>query len=153
MFRQVFGFVLLCMSTAAGASVPLPASLHELACGADHFLVGRVIGVDMIDGKGRSVRNKGAHTGPGLKNTIRLRIEVLEVIESTDSKPPPFVEVALDPMMHFSLGQIQSAYAEPSESLLVFLRGSSFQAVIAGRFLWPLSSREEAISMRAGCRP
>jgi hypothetical protein len=152
MFRQVFGIVLLFVSMAADASLPLEASLSDLACGADHFLIGRVVGVDMVDGRGRPLRHKGARTGPGLRNTIRLRIEVTEVIDTTATKVPAFLKVGLDPMMHFSLGQIRSAYTEPSDPMLVFLRGDSFHPVIAGRFLWQVSSRDEAASIRAECR-
>jgi hypothetical protein len=147
----MLAILLLCLSTEAGASLPLQASLDDLVCGADHILVGRVVGVDMIDGHGRQVRDPDARTGPGLKNTIRLKVEVVEVIESTVAKPPSQLDIPLDPAMHFSLGQIREAYPEPSDARLVFLRGAAFEPIIAGRFFWALSDRDEAMKLRTAC--
>jgi hypothetical protein len=143
----------LAACSSAHASLPLEASLRDLACGADHVLVGRVVAVDMRNSRGRPVRNEEARTGPGLKNTIRLEVEVLEVIESTEAIFPSSVWVPLDPFMHFSLGQIKAAHAEPSDATLVFLRGQQFEPIIAGRFFWHLNSREEALAFRKECRP
>lgn len=148
----LFLIPLLAVSSVAGASVPLEASLRDLACGADHVFVGRVVGVDMIDSKGRTVRDPEARTGPGLKNTLRLEVEVLERIDSTEAALPRTIKVPLDPFMHYSLGQIRSAHAEPSSPALVFLRGRGFDPVIAGRFLWHLDAREEALELRTSCR-
>jgi len=127
--------------------------LRDLACGADHVLVGRVIAVGMIDSRGRAVRNEKARTGPGLKNTIRLEVEVLEVVESTETSVPTSILVPLDPFMHYSLGQIRAAHAEPSDAKLVFLRGPEFEPIIAGKFLWHLNSRGEVLVLRKECRP
>lgn len=135
----------------ASASVPIEISLRDLACGADHVFVGRVTGVDMINKRGRIVRNEKARTGPGLGNLIRLDIEVLEVIDSTAPSPLPSLKMPLDPMMHFSLGQIRAAHAEPSSPQLVFLRGAAFEPIVAGRFLWTLDAREEALALRSDC--
>jgi hypothetical protein len=144
--------MLVVVPSAAEASLPLEASLRDLACGADHVFVGRVVGVDMINSRGRPVRNPEARTGPGLTNTIRLEIEVLERIDSTETALPEKIKVPLDPFMHYTLGQIKAAHAEPSSPALVFLRGSRFEPVIAGRFFWRLDSREEALELRKGCR-
>jgi hypothetical protein len=148
----MLAILLVCLSTAAGASLPLQASLGDLACGADHIFVGRVVGVEMVDGRGRQVRDPDARTGPGLKNTIRLKVEVVEVIESTLAKPPTHLDVPLDPAMHFSLGQIREAYAEPTDARLVFLRGTTFEPIIEGRSFRALGDRDEAMKLRAGCR-
>ena len=152
MFRRMLAILLVCLSPVAGASLPLQASLGDLACGADHIFVGRVTGVDMIDGRGKQVSDPDARTGPGLKNTIRLKVEVIEVIESTAAKPPSHLDVPLDPAMHFSLGQIREAYAEPTDARLVFLRATTFEPIIAGRFFWALGDRDEAMKLRAACR-
>jgi len=152
MFRRILAILLLCLSTDAGASLPLQASLGDLACGADHVLVGRVVGVDMIDQHGKPIADPAARTGPGLTNTIRLKVDVIEVIESSAAKPPSHLDVPLDPAMHFSLGQIREAYAEPSDARLVFLRGAAFEPIIAGRFFWALSERDQAMKLRAACR-
>ncbi len=149
----------LCMTLflAAGASVqasaPLEASLRDLACGADHVFVGRVVGVDMINSKGRQVLHEAAMTGPGMNRTIRLELEVLELIESTEAAFPRSFHVPLDPFMHYSLGQIKAAHAEPSNARLVFLRGAKFEPIIDGRFFWGLDAREEALALRKECRP
>lgn len=143
-------FLLLC--PLAEASVPLEASLRDLACGADHVFVGRVIGVDMINAKGESVRNDQARTGPGSDNTIRLEVKVLERIDSNLAKLPPTIKVPLDPFMHYSLGQIKSAHSGQSGSALVFLRGAKFEPVITGNFFWYLEARQEALDLRKKCR-
>jgi hypothetical protein len=57
-----------------------------MAEGADHILVGRVTGVDMVDGRGRPVTDEGARTGPGLDNTIRLLITADEVLVTSAEK-------------------------------------------------------------------
>jgi len=137
----------------ANASSPLEASLRELSCGADHVLVGRVVGVDMIDAKRRPIHDDAAGTGPGSKNTIRLEVEVLEVIETTEADFPPTLKIPLDPVMHYSLGQIRAAHAEPSEPRLVFLSGAKHEPIIAGRFFWGLDAREEALVLRRECKP
>ena len=118
MLTRVFLIAFLAVSSAAEASLPLEASLRDLACGADHVFVGRVVGVDMINSRGRTVRNPEARTGPGEKNTIRLEIEVIERIDSTEAALPNTIKVPLDPFMHYTLGQIKSAHSEPSSRLL-----------------------------------
>jgi hypothetical protein len=147
--------VAVCLSFAIGstiASVPLEASLSDLACGADHMLVGRVTSVDMVDEKGAEVRDEDAMTGPGKNNRIRLIVSVDEVVESPSAKVGQKLAVPLDHFMHYSLGQIKSAHREPSEPLLVFLHRDTFQPVIQGRFLWRLDARREALDLRTKCR-
>jgi hypothetical protein len=143
MFRKIFACLFVWLSFSSEASTPLDASLSDLACGADHVLVGRVIGVDMIDGKGRQISDPKATTGPGLKNQIRLAVAVDEVLQTTAKKVPKALKVAL--------GDVKNAHAEPSSPVLVFLRGKTFEPVIAGRFLWPIEARAEAIELRLKC--
>lgn len=151
MLNRVVLIALLVVSSAAHASLPLEASLRDLACGADHVFVGRVVGVDMINSRGKAVRNPEARTGPGETNIIRLEIEVIERIDSTEVVLPKTIKVPLDPFMHYTLGQIRSAHSEPSSPALVFLRGREFEPIIAGRFFWHLDSRQEALELRKGC--
>jgi hypothetical protein len=152
MLTRALSLLLLAASSAVEASLPLEASLRDLACGADHVFVGRVVGVDMVNSRGKAVRNPRTRTGPGETNTIRLEIEVLERIDSTEAALPETIKVPLDPFMHYSLGQVQSAHSEPSAPALVFLRGSEFEPIVAGRFFWHLDSREEALELRKSCR-
>ena len=152
MLRQIFVCVVPWLISSAEASFPLEASLLDLACGADHVLVGRVIGVDMIDDKGRQISDRRAMTGPGLKSQIRLAVAVDEVVQTTSKKVPKTLKVPLDSFMHYSLGDVKRAHAHPSDPVLVFLRGKAFEPVIAGRFLWPIEGRTEAIGLRLKCK-
>lgn len=152
MLLRLLVLLLVLAGSDGRASLPLDASLPDLACGADHILVGRVVGVDMVDGMGRAIRDAAARTGPGSKNQIRLIVSVEEVIDSTAVEVPKNLKVPLDPFMHYTLGNVQAAHAEPSEQYLVFLRGELFQPVVAGRFLWSLDERAEALLARKHCR-
>jgi hypothetical protein len=141
---------LLPLATLAG--LPLIATLEELAREADHVLVGRVNGVDMIDGKGAPITNPQARTGPGMGTTIRLSVQVEEVLASTTKDVPTQLWVPLDAEMHYSLGQIRAAHAEVSPPVLVFLKGDRFQPIKPGVFLRPISDREATLKLRAAGR-
>jgi len=132
------------------ASVPIPTNIEELAKGADHILVGHVVGVDMVDKRGRQIEDENARTGPGLENTIRLHIVVDEVLVTSSRKPvPKLLKVPLDPFMHYSLGQIKSAHSKPSKPFLVLLKGSSFVPVVPGAVLRSLAEKETALRVHA----
>ena len=105
----------------------------------------------MIDGDGNALTSYDARTGPGSKNVIRLKLEVLKMHVSSDYRTPKSVRVPLDNFMHFSLGQIQEAHADASEEFLVFLRSEKYQPIIAGRFLWSLDDLEEALKIHREC--
>lgn len=64
----------------------MPDTLEEMAQEADHILIGRVAGVDMVDGHGKPITDPEARTGPSLDNTIRLLIKVDEVLVSNASE-------------------------------------------------------------------
>lgn len=151
MIRQVLLTLLVSISPIAHASLPLEASLSDLACGADHILVGRVIDVDMVNADGKIITDGEAMTGPGLGTSIRLHVEVLEVIESNLETRPSILKVPLDPMMHYSLEQVRTVHERPSEPMLVFLRGNEHQPVIPGRFLWQIDARTDATEIRKRC--
>lgn len=152
MLRPLSMLFLVLLSGAAMGSLPLQASLADLACGAEHVLIGRVVGVDMIDGRGRQIRKESAMSGPGLKNQIRLIVSVDQVLDTNAQHVPKQIKVALDSVMHYSFGAVKAAHQQASGPQLVFLRGAAFQPIIAGRFLWGIDSRDEAMALRAKCK-
>ncbi len=127
--------------------MPLQATLEEMAQSADHVLIGSVVGVDMLDSDGRPLTGDNERTGPGLGNVIRLIIEVQTVLVSSAADVPKEIRVPLDPMMHYSLGQIRKAHNEPSESFLLLLKGPSFAPILPGVFGRPMTEQEEAIRL------
>lgn len=147
--RYVSALLVCLCSAAAFATLPLEATLEQLASDSDHILAGRVIGVDMIDADGKEIRDEKAMTGPGLQTKIRLIIKVDEVFFSRAKVVPDVIRVPLDPMMHFSLGQIKEAHREPSRSMLVILQGGSFDPVVPGVFFRELSDAQKALEIRA----
>ena len=151
MIKELLTLATTLLPLQAFSSTLAEASLEDLACGADHVLIGSVVGVDMIDEDGHPVIDEKATTGPGLTNTIRLIIEVVEVLETNADAVPTRLRVPLDPFMHYSLGQIKRAHRERSPPSLVFLEGDKFQPVIDGRFRWTLSAKEQALEIRSKC--
>ena len=77
------------------ASFPQPATLEDLACGADHVFTARVVEVDMVDGEGKLVTHSDAMTGPGLRNTIRLKLEVVKMHDSDRTRTPKSIKVPM----------------------------------------------------------
>lgn len=136
-------------SVVAFATLPLQATLEQLASDSDHILAGHVIAVDMIGADGKETLDENAMTGPGLRNTIRLIIKVDEVFFSRAKVVPDVIRVPLDPMMHFSLGQIREAHREPSKKMLVILQGGAFEPVVPGVFFRELSDTQKALEIRA----
>lgn len=136
------GFTGVCFATT-----PLQASLEEMAESADHILVGKVIGVDAIDSNGRILNGLGVMTGPGLGNTIRLVIEIQEVIVSAATSVPNVIRVPLDPDMHYNLGQVAAVESESTEPFLLLLKGTDFEPIFPGVFGRSLEDRKEAIEL------
>jgi hypothetical protein len=147
--RYVAALLVCLCSASAFSTLPLQATLEQLASDSDHILAGHVIGVDMIDANGKEIGDEEAMTGPGLQTKIRLIIKVDEVFFSRAKAVPDIIRVPLDPMMHFSLGQIKEAHREPSSSMLVILQGGSFEPVVPGVFLRELSDTQKALEIRA----
>ena len=148
--RNVIGLAGILCSAVALASIPIRTTIHELAKGADHILVGHVVGVDMVDERGKEIKDEKGRPGPGLKNTIRLHIVVDEVlVTSSRKRVPKLLKVPLDPFMHYTLGQIKAAHAKPSKPFLVLLKGSSFLPVVPGALLRPLDEKETALRVHA----
>lgn len=147
MRRILFPFLLLLPSVAM-AGFPFEATLEEMATSADHILVGRVTGVDMIDGSGKPIRDLEAKTGPSLKNQIRLRISVDEVLVSNAKTVPKILFVPLASHLHYSFGQIKAAHAQDSEQRLILLKGQSFEGIKPGVFMRQLEEKEKALRLR-----
>ncbi len=113
MSRTLTAALLLICTCEGMGSIALDASLKDLACGADYVLVGRVIGVDMINQRAWQIRDEKTMNGPSLKNRIRLFIAVDEVLSTTAGQVPSQLKVPLDSFMHYSLGDVKSAHREP----------------------------------------
>ena len=77
----------------AYSSLPVQVSLEKLVENSDHLLIGHVVGVDMIDGKGEEITDPSARTSPGSKNLIRLIVKVDEVIVSNVKNVPDTLKV------------------------------------------------------------
>ena len=146
--RRILLAILAILPAIALAGFPFDASLEEMATSADHILVGRVTGVDMIDGSGKQVTALEARTGPGLKNQIRLRIAIDEVLVSNAPSVPMVLQAPLASHLHYSLGQIQAAHAVDSEQRLILLNGPRFEGIKPGVFMRSLMDKEEALRLR-----
>jgi hypothetical protein len=145
--RRILLFFVALLPAIAMAGFPFEATLEEMAQGADHILVGRVTGVDMIDGSGKQITDLQQCTGPGLKNTIRLLITVDQVLVTNASSVPDVVPVPLASHLHYSLGQIKEAHVGDTEIRLVLLKGADFVGIKPGVFLMPLEDREQALKL------
>ena len=148
--RRILLALLLTIPSIASAGFPFEATLEEMAKGADHVLIGRVTGVDMIDGAGNQVSDPEARTGPGLNNQIRLRVAVDVVIVTNAQAVPDELFVPLASHLHYSLGQIQEAHAKESEQRLTLLRGDHFEGIKPGVFMRALDDTSEVMRLR-GC--
>jgi len=124
------------------ASLPLQVSDEDLVKKTDHILIGRVVGVDMIDAYGKQITDPDAKTGPGIKNKIRLIIKVDEVLQTNVSEVPKELYVPMDSFMHYSLGAIKEYYPEISEQRLILLSGKKFQPPVAGHFQRLLTKKD-----------
>ncbi|CAD1786721.1 hypothetical protein GGR74_003293 [Xanthomonas arboricola] len=134
------------------AGVPFEATLEEMAQGADHILIGRVTGVDMIDGRGRPIRDRKAMTGPGLKNTIRLLVAVDEVLITNAASVPKVLAVPLASHLHYNLGQITDAHAGDTTARLALLQ-KNFVGIKPGVFMRPVSDKDEALRIYHATHP
>ncbi|WP_242108544.1 hypothetical protein [Luteimonas aquatica] len=122
----VLALALSCLiAPPAGATSVASKSLDEIVHGSDHALLATVVRVDMVDGLGRPVEDREARTGPGLRNRIRLHLDVREVLSTNCSRQPRRVTVALWSMWHYSLGAIRDQ-VQGSEGIFL-LKGADFE--------------------------
>ena len=106
----------------------------------------------MVDNQGKIVTQPDAMTGPGLGNTIRLKLEVVKMHDSDRTQTPTSIKVPLDNFMHYSLISIREAHSDKAEEFLVFLQGNNYRPVIDGRFLWSVQDSEKAMAIRRECK-
>lgn len=149
---RLLGLAATLLPAIALAGFPFEATLEEMAQQADHILIGRVVGVDMIDGAGRQVSDETQRTGPVSKNTIRLRIQVDEVLVTNAANVLEVLPVPLASHLHYSLGQVRRAHDGDTEVRLVLLKGENFEGIKPGVFLRSLGDREEALRLHAEAR-
>jgi hypothetical protein len=143
MFMRKYIVLLLCLiSNYVFASFPLEVSDEALIKKTDHVLIGRLVGVDMIDGNGKQIYDLKAKTGPKSQNNIRLIFAIDEVLETNSKSVPTKLFVPLDSFMHFSFGQIKEDYPEVTEQRLLLLSGNEFQPPVAGHFQRNLLDKE-----------
>lgn len=145
--KRLLMLLVFLFAVPAMATLPLTATLEEMALGADHILVARVTGVDMVDADGKQVIDRTAMTGPGLTNTIRLKVSVNKVLVSNARPVPKQLMVPLDPLMHFSLGQIQDAHKGDRLVRLLLLKGRQFEPIKPGVFFRPIAEKDEVLRL------
>ena len=136
-----FILLLILSSFHASASVPLQLSDKQLASKTDHVFEAHVVGVDMIDDKGHQVTNDKAMTGPGLTNTIRLKVKIDKILVTNSKKVPEYIFVPLDSFMHYRLGQVKKAHEGKNPQGLFLLSGKQFSPPLAGVFRRPLEKK------------
>lgn len=129
------------------ATLPLRMPLGDMVGHADHILIGRVNGVDMVDDGGRMISDLKASTGPCQDKVIRLRVEVDDVLVTDAKRVPKVLFIPLDRLMHFSLGQVQEAHKGDRAKRLVLLKGTAFRPVAPGVHFAALAEKEEALRL------
>ena len=145
--KRIMTILVAFLPTLAFAGLPYEATLKEMAEGADHILVGRVVGVDMMDSGGNRILDRAARTGPGLSNTIRLLIAVDQVLVTNSPSVPKTLPVPLASHLHYSLGQIQDSHVSDTLVRLVLLKEQKFVGIKPGVFLRPLEDKAEALRL------
>lgn len=147
--RRILLSLIAILPLTAFCSPALQMTLSDMAAEADHVLVGRVVGVDMVDGNGSLVVDSDARTGPAMTNVIRLRVSVDETLITSASQVPKVLLLPLDPLMHYSLGQIKSAHGTDSTPRLLLLKGASFSGIRPGVFFRPLLDKDEVLRIHS----
>ncbi|WPH19552.1 hypothetical protein [Variovorax paradoxus] len=147
--RRILLSLIALAPLAALCSLPLQMTLSDMATEADHVLVGHVVGVDMVDGNGDAIADSHAQTGPDLTSVIRLRIVVAGTLVTTAAQVPKVLLLPLDPLMHYSLGQIKAAHEADSAQRLMLLKGVGFSPIQPGVFFRPLLDKDEVLRIHA----
>lgn len=146
---RILLFLIALLPLSALCSLPLQMTLSDMATEADHVLVGHVVGVDMVSGSGRPITDGHAQTGPDSSNVIRLHVSIDETLTTTAAQVPEILVLPLDPLMHYSLGQIKSAHDADSTPRLLLLKGANFSAIRPGVFFRSLLDKDEVLRIRA----
>lgn len=125
---------------SALATSVLPKPLEELVRESEVVVLATITRVDMIDGQGRPVLDRSARTGPGLKNEMRLHLQLQEVLSSEPAALPHTMTVPLWTAWHYELGSMQDQLIGDSG---VFLLKRDFSPVYPAGFQRPLVERDE----------
>ncbi len=133
--------LLYLLTLQAIASLPLQMSDDQLAAKSDHVFVGQVVGVDMIDVKGREIKDDDAKTGPGSNYVIRLKVKNDEVLVTKAQETPKGLYIPLDSFMHYSLGQVKEVHAGKNPKILLLLAGHKFAPPQPGVFRRDLTKK------------
>lgn len=150
--RATLGNAMLTVALAlpqlpALATLPVQMSLKDRIAHADHILIGRVNGVDMVDDGGKMIVDPKALTGPCQDKVIRLRVEVDEVLVTDAKRVPKVLFIPLDRFMHFSLGQVQDAHRGDRAQRLVILKGPAFRPIASGVHFAALAEKDQALQL------
>ncbi len=147
--KRFIAMALALLPLTVTASMPIQMSTEEMARKADHVAIGRVVKVDLVDKEGHVTNDPNARTGPCMGNTIRLHVQIDKVLATTARDFPSLVMVPLDAIMHYSLGQVQSAHAGPAYKTLYLLKGPSFLPVAPGKFQAGLAEQKSVMRIYA----
>ena len=103
--------------------------LSDLVKKADHIIIAKISKVDMIDGKGKEVKDPKARTGPGLENVIRYHLEVktAKFIKNGNKQKPKEIIIELDNFQHLTLGGIKSL--DEGKEFIFLLQGKKYKSV------------------------
>ena len=138
--KQTSAILLACLLSASAAATSIPSrELAELVTDADHVVIATVTKVSMVDGDGKEIKDREGRTGPGLKNEIRLHLEVKEVLFSTAPEASKEMIVRLWRMWHYSLGGIQDTTL--GNTSIFLLKGPAHDPVYPQQFERPLQER------------
>jgi hypothetical protein len=151
--HQFWAAVVLLACTLPSHATQIPfRDLTNLVAEADCVLIGTVTGVDMVDGKGHSVTNDAARTGPGSDNQLRLHIQVTEdgVLATATNPAPSRLTIPLWPLWHDTLGN--RTMEAKGKTFIFLLKGIEFTPVYQGLFMRDPSERsviEELLKKKA----
>lgn len=150
--KAMFLLLTMCFPGVALATSVLPKPLEGMVREADHVVVAKIASVDMVDGHGRPVTDRGSRTGPGLQNQLRFNLEVREVLFARATPPPRMLRVPLWKMWHYALGTMQDDLTGATGIFL--LKGDSYQPVYPAGFQRALEERTEIVRLlgAACCR-
>ncbi|ALN58190.1 hypothetical protein GLE_2842 [Lysobacter enzymogenes] len=143
-YALAFAAVLFVAPACATSIVPKP--LEELVRESDHVVVATVVGVDMVDGRGRALNDPAARTGPGSANRMSFELKVESVLFTRAGSLPPRIRVPLWSMWHYQLGTMRD---EVVGSRGIFLlkgappKGDRYEPAYPGGFQRPLEEREQ----------
>jgi hypothetical protein len=139
--------LLFAVPNVLATSVP-PRSLAEIVADADHVVVATIASVDMVDDRGRPVTDRKARTGPGGTSTMRLNLDVSEVLFQAGQPAPKRIRVPLWTMWHYELGPMQDLLT--GKQGIFLLKGDRFEPAYPAFFQRELDERAEVEALLKG---